>query len=183
MELSYFGQGVSSSISIQSWKIGCGKLNSISGSSTVCWLLHTLAGLSTFGHNFVRCDGNALAPRSTSNATTLWFASWNLDTSIYWLSISPSWLLLIIHGIGNLTKTFYLVHWLENLSGTLHLYSLYRRTTSVGWLRGFGHWDIGHFIWWCRWVTNNLNQSGLLYLVPFHLSHSHKVVLFVTNSY
>jgi len=127
-------------------RLAVGSWNSISGSSTVCWLLHTLAGLSTFGHNFDVME-IVLAPRSTSYTTTLWFASWNLDSSIYWLSISPSWLLLIIHGIGNLTKTLLLGSLIgaeQNLSGTLHPLVFIVSEDYLSWMVT-GVWTLGHW--------------------------------------
>jgi hypothetical protein len=47
-----------------------------------------------------------------------------------WLLISPSWLLLIIHGIGNLTQS--LVHWLSRTyqGDFKRLYSFYQRTIA-----------------------------------------------------
>jgi len=96
------------------WKIG--PFHSISVSLTVADYC-SLAGVHLdFSEQAPFSEWSLpMAPRLISNATTYGstLGIWTLQTLI-WLLISPSWLLLIVHGIGNLTQTC-LVHWLTEL--------------------------------------------------------------------
>jgi len=111
--LAYFGQGVSSSfIKFRRLAWGRSLCNSISGSSTVCWLLY--AAGKPWRLDLVYLGVMKLFSAYCADITLrfetrqLWL---NLDFKLYSrLLISPSYLLLI-HGSGNLTQTFCLLHW------------------------------------------------------------------------
>jgi len=152
--VSHFGQ-----FTVEDWE----PFHSISGS------LSSLAGVHLdFNEQASSANGVCLWHRVTSNATTYGstLGIWTLQTLI-WLLISPSWLLLIIHGIGNLTQTC-LVHWLsrtirETSSACIHsIRGLSPRTLD---LMITDIWTLGHwtFIWWCRWRTTSINQDFYLW--------------------